>query len=141
MKPCQYPVRKTRKPGEWLLRGLKSKTFFRGSMFPDFPHSRAALSLLLISKNGHHFPWIRACERDSKFHVAASCDMLVWTSFLCSGADAGTVFSWELRDPILLTEHGLLGPLNTLSAAGPVGEGYSTENEDATRLGKYTTVS
>ena len=59
----------------------------------------------------------------------------------CSGADAGTVFSWELRDPILLTEPGLLGPLNTLSAAGPVGEGYSTKNEDATRLGKYTRLA
>lgn len=77
--------------------------------------------------------------RDFTCHVAAYCDMHVWTSLFCSGAAAGSVFSWELRDRILLTEPGLLGPLNTLSAAGPVGEGYSTKNEDATRLGGFTT--
>ena len=60
------------------------------------------------------------------------------TTFFYSGADKDSVSSLVLKDLMLWMELGLLGPPSTLIAAGPVGEGYSTENEDATHHGTYS---
>lgn len=56
--------------------------------------------------------------------------------YLCSGAGVANASRWVLKDLTLSTEGGQFGPLSTPTAAELVVEGWNTEKEDATHLGK-----